>query len=779
MTTHPVPATNPSAPVLADLRVLLLEPDLAGCLVGLLLSDLGADVVRWGRSRWLGSDKLRAVLGRGQTDLEAMDPTTTRDSLLELVERADVAIGEAGSPSLGPQDFAALRRAKNPGLIHLDLPAFGPEDRVEDTPAWESLVNCAGGVFQKPLGRAVLHDIPIASVMAGLFGANALLAALYARARTGHGQDLQVCRSDSGLFSQVLTFLIRTGVPRAFLPLKMAATPFMGSFPCADGRFIYLHITLPNHAARMLRILEHSGFADQARALRRVLSTETLKDPSQVKSVPEARAIRERFRATFRLRPAAHWEALLGEELCCVMVRTTPEWLAEAERTGMSDACRVEDPEFGQLLCPGPALAIDGIDWAARPRRLAQDTREIARRWSAPRSVPQPTAGTPPAPAPGAPPLSGLRVLDMSRVIAGPCAGRMLAELGAEVTIVQSPEQLDWALSFHLVFNAGKRSLALDLASAEGKRRLERLLETVRPDVLVQNFRSLDVARAVGIHPADLRRRLPDLVNIHLNAYGHRGPWQKKPGFEQVIQAVTGMQVLYGKGRPRLYPAPVIDIGSGLLGALAALAGLLRRQRDGSGCDTSTHMTSAAVMFQANTLATDIKAGSAVATRLALTRNGSVCLAGPEDDLRRFLRQAGFDGPSARVRFALSSLASLRKRLRQANLADRVGVVPLLDPRRLTRREPRTGPLPLACRRAYPGVERPLLFLRFPMHLQHTPCVEVRPPPMVGQHGRQILEALGETSAATEVPYPTPKPYPLWLLDLIRWGYYAWRSGSL
>ncbi len=777
MTTPPAPTTNPSAPVLAELRVLLLEPDLAGCLVGMLLADLGADVVRWGRSRWLGSDKLRAILGRGQTDLEATEPAALRDSLLELSGRADAVIGNGTALALGPCDFAAQRRAKNPGLIHLDLPAFGPEDRAEDTPQWESLVNCAGGVFQKPLGRAVLHDIPIASVMAGLFGANALLAALYTRARTGRGQDVLVRRSDSGLFSQVLTFLIRTGVPRAFLPLKMAATPFMGSFACADGRFIYLHITLPNHAARMLRILEQSGFADQAQALRRVLSPETLRDPSQVKSVPEARAIRERFRAIFRLRPAAHWEALLGEELCCVMVRTTPEWLAEAERAGMSDACRVEDPEFGQVLCPGPALAVDGIEWRAAPRRLARDAREIARRWGTPRLA-LPAAGNPADPAPEAPPLSGLRVLDMSRVIAGPCAGRMLAELGAEVTIVQSPEQLDWALSFHLVFNAGKRSLALDLTSAEGKRRLERLFETVRPDVLVQNFRSLDVARAVGIHPADLRRRLPNLVNIHLNAYGHHGPWQKKPGFEQVIQAVTGMQVLYGQGRPRLYPAPVIDIGSGLLGSLAALAGLLRRQRDGSGCDTSTHMTSAAVMFQATTLATGDNAG-AITSRLALTRDGAVCLAGPEEDLRRFLRKARLDGPAARVRFALLSVSSLRNRLRQETLADRVGVVPLLDTRRLTHREPRTGPLPLACRRAYPGIERPLLFLRFPMQLQHTPCVEVRPPPMVGQQGRQILEALGENGAATEVPYPAPKPYPLWLLDLIRWGYYAWRSGSL
>lgn len=779
MTTHPAPPSSSSPPALAGLRALLLEPDLAGCLVGMLLADLGADVVRWGRSRWLGSDRLRAILGRGQTDLESSEPAAQRASLLALAGRADVVIGKGTAPALGPQDFAALRRAENPGLIHLDLPAFGPADLAEDTPGWESLVNCAGGVFQKPLGRAVLHDIPIASVMAGLFGANALLAALYARARTGRGQDLLVRRSDSGLFSQVLTFLIRTGVPRAFLPLKMAATPFMGSFLCADGRYIYLHITLPNHAARMLRILEENQLATEVAKLRSVLSPETMKDPSQVKSVPEARAIRECFRATFRMRPASHWEALLGEELCCVMVRTTPEWLAEAERAGMSDACRLDDPEFGSVLCPGPALAIDGTEWAARPRRLARDAHPIAERWGTPRPATRPATRPQAALADGAPPLAGLRVLDMSRVIAGPCAGRMLAELGAEVTIVQSPEQLDWALSFHLVFNAGKRSLALDLNRMEGKRRLERLFEAACPDVLIQNFRSLDVARAVGIHPADLRRRHPKLVNIHLNAYGHHGPWQKKPGFEQVIQAVTGMQVLYGRDRPRLYPAPVIDIGSGLLGSLAALAGLLLRQRDGTGCDTSTHMTSAAVMFQATTLAAGDKAGNTISTRLALTRDGTLCLAGPEDDLRRFLRQANLDGPAARVRLGLMGVLSLRNRLRQAGLADRVGVVPLLDTRRLTRREPRSGPLPLACRRTYPGIERPLLFLRFPMQLQQTPCVEVRPPPMVGQHGRQILEALGETGAATEVPYPAPKPYPLWLLDLIRWGYYAWRSGSL
>jgi crotonobetainyl-CoA:carnitine CoA-transferase CaiB-like acyl-CoA transferase len=772
-------SADPHAPVLAGIRVVILNPDLAGCWVGMLLSDLGAEVVRWGRRSHPTPERLRAVLGRGQTDLELTEPGLARNPLTELARHADIVIGEATEISLDAKEISLLRQSENRKLIHLTLPAFGPEDRAGDSPALEPLINCAGGVFQKPLGGPVLHDIPIASVMASLFGANALLAALFARARTGDGQTLTVRRSESGLFSQVLTFLIRTGVPRAFLPLKMAATPFMGVFPCADGRFIYLHITLPNHASRMLGILKENGFADSAQALRDCISPETLKDPSQVKSIPEARAIRERFRTIFRSKPAAFWESLLGDELCCVMVRTAPEWLAEAERSNMTDACRVEDPEFGPLLCPGPATEIDGSAWKAAPRRSLKDSKAIAERWAAAPAVLCAPVEASRTPSPGGPPLSGLRVLDMSRVIAGPCAGRMLAELGADVTIVQSPGQLDWALSFHLVFNAGKRSLALDLNGLEGKQRLERLLAHLRPDVLVQNYRSLDVARAVGIHPADLRRRHPDLVNVHLNAYGHRGPWQKKPGFEQVIQAVTGLQLLYGRNKPRLYPAPVLDIASGLLGSLAALTGLLRRQRDGKGCDTSTHMTSASIMFQSASLGGDGDVSPAIANRLIFTRDGNACLAGPPELLERFLRQERLEGPLGRVRLALIGIDALRQRLRKARLESCMGVVPLLDPKRLTRTESKKSPLPLACRRAFPGLRRRLLFVRFPLLFSGTPTAEIPPPPMVGQHSQEILKAIGDPGAGVVVPYPEAKAYPLWLIDLVRWGYYAWRSGSL
>ena len=80
-----------------------------------------------------------------------------------------------------------------------------------------------------------------------------------------------------------------------------------------------------------------------------VMSPDTMRDPSQVKSIPEAKKIKAIYEEVFRSRPADEWEDRLGQELCCIKVRQVDEWLEDSLRAGMSDACRIEDPVFGEL----------------------------------------------------------------------------------------------------------------------------------------------------------------------------------------------------------------------------------------------------------------------------------------------------------------------------------------------------------------------------------------------------------------------------------------------
>ena len=181
----------------------------------------------------------------------------------------------------------------------------------------------------------------------------------------------------------------------------------------------------------------------------------------------------------------------------------------------------------------------------------------------------------------GARPLSGVRVLDLTRVIAGPVCGRTLASYGADVILVSSPH-LPNAPALVMDTGLGKLSASLDLRRADDAERLRQLIR--RCDVFCQSYRPGALARH-GFSPEDVAHIRPGVVYVTLSAYGHTGPWQGRRGFETLIQSVTGMAHEQGLGagadRPQHLPAQVVDHGSGYLAAFGALIALARRARDG------------------------------------------------------------------------------------------------------------------------------------------------------------------------------------------------------
>lgn len=790
---------------LAGVRVVLFGRRIAAPLAAQLLVDQGAEVVRVADVGGLlpGPDDpvLDAMLTRGQVEarLDLARPEAA-GQVRRLVRHADVVLDDlpdAASRALWDLVDPDAARQVNPGLVRCRIPAFPAGDPRASLPDHEAVAGAAGGLFEKPLGPPRHHVFPLGSVLAGLFAGSAVVAALIARLRDGRGQDAEVSLLRSNYFAQILQVLMKTGVPRGFLTLRMIGTPFMRSWPCRDGRYIYLHITLPAHAARILDVLDAQGFHDPVRALRAVTSAETLRDPSQVKSVAEAKKIKRLYEQVFLQRTADEWERSLGREFCCVKVRTAQEWLRDSMDAGMNDACEVADPEFGSLLAPGPGVTIEGVPWSPAPRRMDPDAlEETLARWEATPPPPQ----APPGRDTPAPPLDGVRVADMTRIIAGPCAGRVLAELGADVVSIQNPTSLDWALSFHLMFNAGKKSVTLDFTTAEGRGRLWDILRDVKPDVLLQNYRNLDVARAMGIGPEAVREAFPNIVYAHLNAYGNEGGWRDRPGFEQVVQAVSGIQMTYGGGRrPKLLPTPVIDIGSGLLGAYAAVLGLYRRARTGTGAFTATHLTRVSVLFQVAEVAASQRKrclaaarqrgpgvawdpGREVVARVVRTLDAWAVLAGPRGDVARLLgARDGAWEPASRRMWRVTA-RTWQRRVESLGLQDRVVVLPVTRIRRLLEVESRMGgDLPAVFRRDYPGCPTALAFVRNPIRLSGTPLRDVPASPVRGEHTREFLTGVGvEVPEGTGIfPYPPNRPVLVWLIGLLRWGYFAWRSGNL
>ncbi len=190
------------------------------------------------------------------------------------------------------------------------------------------------------------------------------------------------------------------------------------------------------------------------------------------------------------------------------------------------------------------------------------------------------------------PPLDGIRVLDFSRIIAGPLCTQHLADLGAEVIKVEQPGNGDdmrtrspkgdrRGASF-LAFNRSKRSVCIDLATADGQDLARRL--AARSDVVIENFRP-GVMDRLGLGTERLRAADPALIYVSISAYGADGPWADRPGLDPVLQAESGMMSLTGPvdGGPTRHPLSLIDTLTAAHATSAICAALYGRQRHGGG----------------------------------------------------------------------------------------------------------------------------------------------------------------------------------------------------
>ncbi len=185
----------------------------------------------------------------------------------------------------------------------------------------------------------------------------------------------------------------------------------------------------------------------------------------------------------------------------------------------------------------------------------------------------------PPEPPPPAPrPLGGLRVLDLTRVIAGPVCGRTLAAHGADVLLITAPHLYN-PPPLTIDTGRGKLSAQLDLRTEAGRDTLRTLLRDA--DIFVQGYRPGAIAN-FGFGPEETARIRPGIVHVSLCAYGHTGPWSARRGFDSLVQTASGFNAAEGEaagqsGQPKPLPVQALDHASGYLMALGALAALHRR----------------------------------------------------------------------------------------------------------------------------------------------------------------------------------------------------------
>jgi crotonobetainyl-CoA:carnitine CoA-transferase CaiB-like acyl-CoA transferase len=388
-------------------------------------------------------------------------------------------------------------------------------------------------------------------------------------------------------------------------------------------------------------------------------------------------------------------------------------------------------------------------------------------------------------------PLAGLRVIDLSTVLAGPYATMVLADLGADVVKVEPPggdATRGWGppwigdeaagtrtAAYYLAVNRNKRSIRTDLRSERGREVVRRLLD--RADVLVENFRPGSLA-ALGFDDGLIQARYPRLVHLAISGYGTRGPAAGRPGYDFVIQAVGGLMSVTGAtddegGRPTKVGVAISDVVTGLFGVIGILGALLEREgppEPGRGQRVDVSLLGATLAVLVNQAQNAFVTGRSpvrlsnahpniVPYETFATADGEIALAvGSERQWPRLCEALGVPGIAVDPRFAMNGDRVVHRDELRPLLADRFVERPTAEWLVvLERADIPVGPV-RSVAEAFDAeearaldtlveVEHPAFgVLRqagIPIRFGRTPGSIRTSPPLLGEHAREILSEIG------------------------------------
>ena len=582
--------TNGTSGALRDIHVVEFGQYVPGPMLGMLLSDQGAHVIKVERP---GGDPARsepafATWNRGKRSV-TLDLKTDagRENARRLVSRADVVIenfrpGVAERLGIGYGDLSA----DNPGLIYCSLPGYGEEHPSRNEPGWDPVISAETGFYPETAesdGEPLFTPLPIASTFAALLGSVSVAMAVNARDKTGKGQRIEV-PLHSAMFtamgSRIIKFNNYEYVDRFDFPRAVMSHPY----ECADGRWVYHHGMFERFARQTLTAAGRTEWIDEVVPLfGRPVDPDTLA------------TWEERFAGMFKERTAWQWEADINAQGgACTVCKTVDEWLVHEHAVASKMVEEVDDAERGRMKQPGVQVRLRGTPGKIQGSapRLGEHTDEALAELDLAQE--RAIAGNGHADIMSA--LQGVRVLDLCIILAGPTCGRTLGEFGADVIKIDDPTRILDPVGY-IDVNRGKRSIMLNLKTQEGRGVFWKLVENA--DVIVENNRKSAVQR-LGLGYEEVKQVKPDIVYASLNAFGYDGPWSERAGWEQLAQGTSGMQVRRGgrDGKPMLAPYAVNDYGTGLMGAYAVALALHERNRTGQGQSVDSGLALTAGILQ-------------------------------------------------------------------------------------------------------------------------------------------------------------------------------------
>lgn len=565
----------PSA--LDGITVIDLTRGRPGALAGMFLCDNGARVIRLELpdDENERAEPIYMVWDRGKESV-CLDISAEPDSFRKLALTADVLIEDfsPGSPYQQVVDYGELRRI-NPRLVHCSITAYGRQGPMRDEPGDEHLVMARMGILASQPGfRAgpvhVAH--PVVNLGTAALATQGIVASLYAREKTGHGRKV-----DTSVMAGAMMFAPKViGERLEQRPFQLTTAgggPFYSVFECADGNWIQIGCI-------------HGGFVDIAATvmgIAELLANPRYGDGRRPES-EEARAeLFDIVASVLKSKPCAEWERIFEDaDVPYARACPTDEAMDNQQVNANDMLLQLNDPIVGDVTQMGNPIKFARTPGKIRgPRPLRGQHTESVLAEIADIEPPEPREVEPRY---DAPPLDGVRVMEMTNVIAGPAAGKCLGDLGADIIKFEPPYgdiSRPAGMQYFLYLNSNKRSVSANTKTPEGQAVAQKIAADA--DILLANMRPGATDR-MGLSADELKRLNSDLIEAHTTAFGWAGPYAHRPGVDPLAQAWMGLQFAQGgRGNPPVFLAQLAptDFSSGGMVALGAIMALFARERTG------------------------------------------------------------------------------------------------------------------------------------------------------------------------------------------------------
>ncbi|MEM7134802.1 MAG: CoA transferase [Chloroflexota bacterium] len=622
---------------LSNLRVIDFGQYIAGPAVAMMLADQGAETIRVEPPTGpLWDSPTNAILNRNKKSI-ALDlkQETERQLCLQLITSADVVIenfrpGVMQRLGLGADEMLRL----NPRLVYLSLPGFAHDDTEwANVQAWEGVIAAAVGQYMDMgLNRVLMginpsfSPLPLASAYAAALGATAVTLALYSREQTGQGDIIEVplaAAMTEGLAYNSMQiealperYLSRrereierrqaAGLPMnlEYADLQTYLDPFYRSYVCANERPFY--VVSASHTQHTVKTLQVLGLWEEMVAAgipmdNPYLSSDQWSEACTLLAYPFTKAwadkLSARMQDAFLQRSSFEWEEVFGQNgLPGAAHRTTQEWINSEHALAAGIILEIDDPTYGHMRQAG------NIGW------LASDSSNVLTKQPAPTlnqhreeilqqldelsltnrsdhasthnaSVSQATKSDQGW-------LTGIKILDLTNVIAGPTIASTFARFGAEVIKVDNPKPTmdPWnTIIFGLQANRGKRSMLVDLKAPEGQEIIRRLIEEV--DIVTINAVEPQLKR-LGLTFSQIHAINPRVILCQIDAFGgpKSGPRSNYVGYDDLMQASSGIMERFGGSlsTPEEHAhLGTIDVLCGFCAAFALGVALIKREQRG------------------------------------------------------------------------------------------------------------------------------------------------------------------------------------------------------